>query len=260
MKSMATKAPTERFGNRVDNYSKYRPRYPDAMLEFIRTVAPQSAIVADIGSGTGILTKQLLNAGFEVYAIEPNDPMRSEAESSLSAEPLFHSVKGSAESTSLPDRSMDLITSAQAFHWFDRGKAKPEFRRILRPGRWTALIWNERRVDTSTFSWKYEELLRNRAPEYRQVDHRNVNAEDIGAFFEPGEVIVKKFPNAQQLSREAFIGRVLSSSYVPLAGEPGHRDILAAAECLFDESAVEGTVSFEYQTMLYLGRFDKVFS
>jgi ubiquinone/menaquinone biosynthesis C-methylase UbiE len=255
---MAMKAPTERFGNRVDNYAKYRPRYPDAMLEFIRAIAPQSAIVADIGSGTGILTKQLLDAGFEVYAIEPNDPMRSEAERSLSAEPLFHSVKGSAESTSLLDRSMDFITSAQAFHWFNRGKAKPEFRRILRPGKWTALIWNERQVDTSTFGWKYEELLRNRAPEYRQVDHRNVNAEDISAFFEPGEVIVKKFPNAQRLSHEAFIGRVLSSSYVPLAGEPGHRDILAAAGRLFDESAVEGTVSFEYQTMLYLGRFDRV--
>jgi ubiquinone/menaquinone biosynthesis C-methylase UbiE len=257
---MAMKAPTERFGNRVDNYAKYRPQYPGAMLEFIRTVAPLSAIVADIGSGTGILTKQLLSAGFEVYAIEPNDPMRSEAERSLSVEPLFHSVKGSAESTSLPDRSMDFITSAQAFHWFDRGKAKPEFQRILRPGRWTALIWNERQVDTSTFSWKYEELLRNKAPEYRQVDHRNVSAGDISAFFEPGQVIVKKFPNAQQLGREAFIGRVLSSSYVPLAGEPGHRDIVAAAERLFDERAVEGTVSFEYETMLYLGRFGRIVS
>jgi ubiquinone/menaquinone biosynthesis C-methylase UbiE len=256
---MAMKAPTERFGNRVDNYAKYRPGYPDAMLQFIREVARHSAIVADIGSGTGILTKQLLDAGFEVYAIEPNDPMRSEAERTLSAEPLFHSVKGSAESTSLPDHSIDFITSAQAFHWFDRGKAKPEFRRILRPGRWTALIWNERQVDTSTFSWKYEELLRNRVPEYSQVDHRNVNAEDIRAFFEPGEVTLKKFPNAQRLNREAFIGRVLSSSYVPLAGEPGHRDILTAAERLFDESAVEGVVSFEYQTVLYLGRFDRVF-
>ena len=82
-----------------------------------------------------------------------------------------------------------------------------------------------------------------------------MSAGDISAFFEPGKVIVKKFPNAQQLSREAFIGRVLSSSYVPLAGEPGHRDIIAAAERLFDESAVKGTVSFEYETMLYLGRF-----
>ena len=255
---MAMKAPTERFGNRVDNYAKYRPGYPDAMLQFIRAIAPQSAIVADIGSGTGILTKQLLGAGFEVYAIEPNDPMRSEAERSLSAEALFHSVKGSAESTTLPDQSVDFITSAQAFHWFDRGKAKVEFRRILRPCGSTALIWNERQVDASTFSWKYEELLRNKSPEYSQVDHRNVSAKDIDTFFEPGEVILKKFPNAQQLSREAFIGRVLSSSYVPLAGEAGHRDIVAAAERLFDESAVEGTVSFEYQTIVYLGRFERV--
>jgi SAM-dependent methyltransferase len=249
------KTPTERFSDRVEHYSKYRPRYPDTMLQFIREIVPRSATVADIGSGTGILTKQLLNAGYEVYAIEPNGPMRAEAERSLEAEPLFHSVQGSAESTSLPNKSIEFITSAQAFHWFDRTKARVEFRRILRPRKWVALIWNDRQADASTFGWKYEELLRRGAPEYSEVNHRNVKAEDIRAFFEPGEIALKRFSNAQELGREAFIGRLLSSSYVPLAGERGHREIVAAAERLFDENAVQGAVSFEYETVLYLGRF-----
>ena len=249
------KTPTERFSNRVEHYAKYRPRYPDAALQFIRGVVPPPAVVADIGCGTGIFTKQLLSAGFEVYAVEPNDAMRGEAERSLKAQPRFHSVKGAAESTTLPDHFADLITSAQAFHWFDHAKAKAEFWRILRPGKWTALIWNERQADASTLGWKYEELLRREAPEYIETTHRNVSSENIRAFFESEEVSVKKFSNVQELDREAFIGRLLSCSYVPLAGEPGHQDIVAAAERLFDENAVEGAVSFEYETVLYLGRF-----
>jgi ubiquinone/menaquinone biosynthesis C-methylase UbiE len=249
------KTPTERFSNRVENYAKYRPRYPDAALQLLCGIVPPPAVVADIGSGTGIFTKQLLNAGFEVYAVEPNDAMRGEAERSLKAEPLFRSVKGTAESTSLPDHFADLITGAQAFHWFDRAKAQAEFRRILRPDRWVALIWNERQANASTLGWKYEELLRREAPEYSEANHRNVGREDIGAFFESGQVTVKRFSSAQELGREAFIGRLLSCSFVPLMGEPGHRDIVAAAERLFDENAVEGAVSREYETVVYLGRF-----
>jgi ubiquinone/menaquinone biosynthesis C-methylase UbiE len=250
------KAPTERFSDRVENYAKYRPRYPDAMLQFIREIVPQPAVVADVGSGTGIITKQLLDAEFEVYAIEPNEPMRSEAGRTLNANPLFHSVPGSAEATTLANQSIDFITSAQSFHWFDRGKAKVEFRRILKPGKWVALIWNERQSEASTFDWKYEQLLRRGAPDYGAVNHRNVIFEDIRAFFEPGEVTLKKYSNSQKLGRPAFIGRLLSSSYVPLAGEPGHREILAAAERLFDENAVDGAVSFAYETLLYLGAFE----
>jgi hypothetical protein len=174
----------------------------------------------------------------------------------MSKEPFFHSVAGSAEATSLPDQSIDLITSAQAFHWFDRVKAKAEFQRILRPGKWAALIWNERQSDGSTFSYRYEELLRGNIPEYGQVNHRNLKMEDIGAFFRPGEVTLEKFSNTQKLNQEAFIGRLLSSSYVPLKGEPGHQEIVNAARRLFEEHAVGGMVSFEYQTMLYLGRFE----
>jgi SAM-dependent methyltransferase len=247
--------PTERFSDRVENYAKYRPGYPEAMLRLFQDLVPQPAVVADVGSGTGILTRQLLSAGFEVYAIEPNDPMRREAE--RFSNPLFHSLKASAESTLLADRSIDFITSAQAFHWFDRAKAKNEFRRILKPGKLTALIWNERQTDTSAFSWKYEELLQAGAPEYSRVDHRNVKQQDIRSFFAPWEVRLEKFPNGQVLTREAFIGRVLSSSYVPLAGQPGHESILAAAERLFDENAVGETVSFEYQTTVYIGRIDE---
>jgi ubiquinone/menaquinone biosynthesis C-methylase UbiE len=250
------KEPTERFSDRVENYAKYRPRYPGDLLAFICEIVPQPARIADIGSGTGILTRQLLDAGYEVYAVEPNRPMRAEAERFLEADPLFHSVAGLAESTSLPDQSVDFITCAQAFHWFDRAKAKAEFRRILKNRKLIALIWNRRQANDSTFSWKYEELLRGALPEYREVNHRNPNLEDIRAFFEPGSVILKTFLNAQELNREVFIGRLLSSSYVPLYGQPGHKEVITAAEQLFDENAIDGAVSFVYETLLYLGAFD----
>ena len=220
------KTPTERFSNRVENYAKYRPRYPDAALQLLCGIVPPPAVVADIGSGTGIFTKQLLNAGFEVYAIEPNDAMRGEAERSLKSEPLFRSVKGTAESTSLPDHFADLITSAQAFHWFDRVKAKAEFRRILRPGKWAALIWNERQADASRLGWKYEELLRLEAPEYSEANHRNVGSEDVRAFFEPGggdcEAILqcaRAWPGS--LYRKAVIYLLCASH--GRAGTPRHR-------------------------------------
>jgi SAM-dependent methyltransferase len=250
------KEPTERFSDRVENYAKYRPHYPDDLLAFIRETVPRPARIADVGSGTGILTRQLLGAGYEVYGVEPNAPMRAEAERTLEADPRFHSIEGAAESTSLADQSIDFITSAQAFHWFDRAKTKVEFRRILKHRRLVALIWNDRQADASTFSWKYEELLRRALPEYLEVSHRHPHMEDIRVFFEPGEVVLKKFPNVQQLGREAFIGRLLSSSYVPLEGQPGHQEVMKAAERLFDENAVNGAVSFAYETILFLGAFD----
>ena len=119
--------PTERFSDRAENYAKYRPGYPDEMLQYFRDLVTPPATVADIGSGTGILTRQLLNSGYELYAVEPNEAMRREAERTLSGHPGFRSMDGTAEATTLADRSVDLITCAQAFHWFDRVKRDRNF-------------------------------------------------------------------------------------------------------------------------------------
>jgi SAM-dependent methyltransferase len=247
--------PTERFGDRAENYAKFRPGYPDAMLRFLRGVVSPPAVVADIGSGTGILTRQLLENGYELYAIEPNGPMRSEAERALGGCPRFRSVHGTAEATTLPDGAVDLITCAQAFHWFDRVKARLEFCRILKGAGRVAIVWNERLENASEVNRKYDDILRRMAPEYSTVSHRKVSLEDIEAFFVTGEVQLCTFPNEQVLDRHGFLGRLLSSSFVPNVGQSGHHEIVGAASDIFDEYEVDGTVSLVYETRLYLGQF-----
>jgi SAM-dependent methyltransferase len=247
--------PTERFGDRAENYAKFRPGYPDAMLRSLRDVVSPPAVVADIGSGTGILTRQLLENGYELYAIEPNGPMRSEAERALGGCPRFRSVHGTAEATTLPDGAVDLITCAQAFHWFDRVKARLEFCRILKGAGRVAIVWNERLENASEVNRKYDDILRRMAPEYSTVSHRKVSLEDIEAFFVTGEVQLCTFPNEQVLDRHGFLGRLLSSSFVPNVGQSGHHEIVGAASDIFDQYEVDGTVSLVYETRLYLGQF-----
>jgi ubiquinone/menaquinone biosynthesis C-methylase UbiE len=215
--------PTKRFSDRVDNYAKYRPGYPDDMLEYLGTLVPARALVADIGSGTGILTRRLLDRGYVAYAVEPNEPMRREAERTLDSYPSFHSVTGRAEATGLDDHSIDMITCAQAFHWFEPDATRLEFCRVLRQGGVTALIWNERlENEISDLGREYNDLLARMVPDYKRLNHHRIRAEEIDRFFTPGDVQLVTFRNHQLLDRKGFQGRVLSSSYVPNVGQPGH--------------------------------------
>jgi SAM-dependent methyltransferase len=247
--------PTERFSDRAETYAKYRPGYPDDLLWFLRTLVAPPATVADVGSGTGILTRELLNNGYELYAVEPNEAMRRKAESSLGGCPFFCSVRGTAEATTLADQSVDLITCAQAFHWFDRAKAKLEFNRILRSNGVTALLWNERLDEASPVNRAYDDLFKEMAPDYQHVSHRRVDVKDIRSFFAPGEVQLRTFPNHQTLDREGFLGRLVSSSYVPNLDQPGHREIIEAAEKIFDAFQAAGKITFDCETKVYIGRF-----
>jgi SAM-dependent methyltransferase len=245
------KSATERFSDRVDQYARYRPRYPSALVDLLIDRIPLPATVADIGSGTGILTDQLLQAGYQVVAVEPNKPMREAAERRLSERGC--SVDGTAENTNLPSVSVDLVTCAQSFHWFDREECRLEFDRILRPDGHIALIWNDR-VREDPFMQRYDELLTRLAPEYPNCSHRRVSQADIEVFFTGGSFQLFTFPNDQLLDREGFLGRVTSCSYVPLAGEPGHEALIEACEALFDQFASNNSVQFLYRTELYLGR------
>lgn len=250
------KSPTERFGDRVENYAKYRPDYPAAMLEHLAKSVPVPARVADIGSGTGILTGQLLKVGYEVFAVEPNGPMAETAERSLGRFPGFHRVPGTAEATTLAAGSVDLITCAQSFHWFDQEKTRFEFSRILRASAPVAIIWNERLDDASDFQRGYESILQRLVPEYPKVVHRQVTLEQIQAFFGPRPVQFFTFPHPQFLDKESLLGRVLSSSYVPNVGEPGNAEVMSAVTDLFDRYQTNRHVRMEYETRLYWGRFD----
>ncbi len=250
------KRPTERFSGRVENYVKYRPGYPSEVLHLLQDQCglKSESVAADIGCGTGLLARLLLQTGCKVYGVEPNKEMRSAAEALLRHEPRFVSVDATAESTSLQLESVDLITAAQAFHWFDRERARSEFQRIGRPGAWLAILWNTRLTDDTAFLSAYEVLLKRHASDYAKVDHRNVTAEAIADFFAPARVACAIFRNSQQFDFNGLAGRLLSSSYAPNAGQPGYIPMMEDLRRLFDEHQDGGKVEFLYDTVLYYGR------
>lgn len=247
--------PKQRFSPRVEDYVRYRPGYPATVLDYFRQglgLAPAS-VVADVGSGTGLSAEPFLRAGNTVYCVEPNTDMRAAAERSLGRHPGFRSVDGSAEATGLPDGSADFILCAQAFHWFDRAKARAEFARIARPGAWVVLMWNDRRKQGTRFLEGYESLLNRLGTDYRKVDHTNLSADDIIAFLGSG-MRVATFENAQHLDFGALRGRVFSSSYTPLPGEKGYEELVGGLRDLFDRNQRDGRVAIEYDTRVYAGQ------
>lgn len=244
-----------RFSNRVENYIKYRPDYPSEVVELLRhdCALHSDSVIADIGSGTGKLSEQFLRNGHQVFGIEPNANMREAAEEILSGYERFVSKDGSAEQTGLETATIDFVIAGQAFHWFDQQKAKAEFRRILKPGGWVVLVWNERRLDSTPFLRAYEDLLLCFGTDYQQVRHENIT-NGLAEFFAPGHLNTAKFENAQHFNFEGLRGRLLSSSYAPAPDHPQFVPMMEALRQLFDEHAAGGTVAFEYDTSVYYGR------
>ncbi|MGO9245285.1 MAG: class I SAM-dependent methyltransferase [Verrucomicrobiia bacterium] len=254
MGELAT-SPTRRFSSRVENYIKYRPGYPSAVVDTLTSDCglTEKSIVTDIGSGTGILSELFLKHGNPVLGVEPNREMREAGERLLKHYPNFTSVNGAAEATTLADRSVDFVTAGQAFHWFDRKQARKEFARILKPNGWVALIWNDRHIETSPFLCAYEELLQKYGTDYRQVNHRNIDVEAITAFFAPQSFTRREFESQQVFELEALTGRLLSSSYAPEPGHPNHQPMLKAVRVVFDRYQVGGKVTMDYATTMYFG-------
>lgn len=248
---------TERFSGRVENYIHYRPDYPHEVIGLLRSRCQLEAasIIADIGSGTGILAEIFLRNGNRVYGVEPNREMREAGERLLRRYAGFHSVAATAQATALADGSVDFVTAGQAFHWFDRDKAKVEFRRILKPHGWIVLIWNERLEESTAFSRAYERLLRTHATDYKTVNHKRIDEDTLRSFFE-GDFGLNTFRNSQRLDLEGLKGRLLSSSYVPEAGHPRYAAVIAEAGTIFDTHQVNGTVTLEYDTRVYYGRLN----
>jgi len=249
--------PSERFSNRVADYVNYRPRYPEALVPLLVDacgLTPEHRI-ADIGSGTGFLAALFLRNGNRVFAIEPNGPMREAAEACCGGFEQFQSVRGSAEATGLSGGSIDLVTVGQAFHWFQPEATRREFKRILRPGGRVVLVWNERRADASGFLADYDALLHRHGTDYAAVDHRQFDAARIAEFFDGGKVEKAQLANAQVFDHEGLAGRVRSCSYVPAEGEPGFAPMMADVEALFGRYQVEGRVTMDYDTIVFMGQF-----
>jgi SAM-dependent methyltransferase len=250
--------PKQRFSNRVEDYVRYRPGYPSAILDALREecgLRPES-IVADIGSGTGLLAQLFLENGNLVYGVEPNAAMREAGEQFLEKYPHLCSVAGSAEATTLPGASVDFVVVGQAFHWFEPSAARAEFLRLLRPGGWVAVIWNERINDTTPFQRDYELLLRTFGTDYKKVSATYPQDEPMQRFFGSGALRKKSFPNEQVFDCDGLRGRLLSSSYAPPEGHPNHEPMLAELKRLFDAHRQEGRVRFEYKTHMYYGQLE----
>jgi SAM-dependent methyltransferase len=244
---------TERFSDRVDNYVKYRPGYPNEVLKLLKEAAGLSPnwAVADIGSGTGLSTTLFLDNGNMVRAIEPNGPMRLKAEELLGGDPRFVSVAGTAEATTLPSASIDLIIAGQSFHWFDRQATKKEFHRILRPGGTIALMWNERQLN-SAFEKAYEALLEAYGTDYLRVRHSNITPDDIGDFFRPFPYQVRQTSNLQVFTWDRLQGRLLSSSYIPVQPDQRYGKMISSLKDIFETYQQDGLVQFDYLTKLYI--------
>lgn len=247
-------APTRRFSSRAANYARYRPGYPEAALDHLSRQCGlgRGSVVADVGSGTGLLSRQLLDLGCRVFAVEPNPEMRETGEALLVGRANLTSVAAAAEATSLPDCSVGLVAAAQAFHWFDRTRVREEFRRILKPGGWVALLWNYRRLDSAAFLRGYEVLLRKYCPDYDEILDRDLHRQQVEEFF-GGKVSLATFDNPQELDWNGLQGRHLSQSYVPLEG-PRFEPMMRELRELFDATQDDGRVVFEHETRVYLGR------
>lgn len=246
---------TSRFSDRVENYVRYRPGYPPQALETLEQECglKREHRIADIASGTGIWTRPLLENGNHVFGIEPNSGMREAAERLLADFPNFTSIAGTAEATTLPDRSMDFVTAAQAGHWFNRDQSRREFVRILKPGGWLVLLWNERLTDSTPFLRDYEQLLLTYGTDYQDIRHERTT-DAVNEFFDPAPYEERNFPMLQEFDYAGIEGRLLSSSYAPGPEHPRHAAMLKELRNIFDKHAVENRAAFEYKTRLYFGQ------
>jgi SAM-dependent methyltransferase len=254
---MPVKDATQRFSSRVENYVRFRPGYPTEVLALLSQecgLTPGS-VIADIASGTGIFTRMLAENGNRVFGVEPNDEMRRAGEHFLRSYPRFTSVEGSAEATTLPDRSVDMVTAAQAAHWFHREKARREFIRILKPAGWTVLLWNERRTDSTPFLREYEQLLLTYGTDYQEVRHERTTAE-IADFFAASRFRSCSLEMRQEVDYSGLEGRLLSSSYTPMPDDASYEPMLRELRRIFDAHQADGSVSLDYNTLVYYGQIE----
>jgi len=249
-----TKGFLDRFQGRAAVYSKYRPTYPGEVLLVVKRELgfDQESVVADIGSGTGILSELFLENGSKVYCVEPNEDMRRAAGERLRRySARYISVDGTAEATNLRTGSIDLVAVGQALHWFDAGKARAEFARILTKQGCVAVVYNQRRIEggvEESYARVIDRFAKNRAA-VPDVDDLYVTR-----FLNNREP--KKFvmPNSQSLDLQGMLGRLASASYMPPQGDKKWAEIEREVRGIFDEHGDGGVVTLHYDTILYLGR------
>jgi SAM-dependent methyltransferase len=217
-------------------YERGRPGYSHESVRWL--VGDEARDVVDLGAGTGKLTRTLVALGHRVTAIEPLEEMRAQLASVL---PDVRTLEGKAEAIPLPDSSVDVVVSAQAFHWFDHDDALPDIARVLRPGGRIALVWNSR-DDGDPWMAQLSAIIGNETIEESDV----VPVLDSSGLFGPVETAMFAFE--QVLERDGLLDLVLSRSYLAKLPAPEREPVLDAVGALYDETAVDGGVRLAYVT------------
>jgi len=247
---------TKRFSDRVDNYVKYRPSYPVELMSYLQKEfnITQDTTIADIGSGTGKFTELLLPLCKRVYAVEPNKEMRLSAEKKMIGHKRFVSIDGTSENTKIDTNTIDMITVAQAFHWFDLEKTKIEFQRIITQHGNVVIIANKRLFNTD-FLAGYEAILQNSITEYSEVNHYRMTSEIVRAFFN-SNYVQKIFSYTQSFDLHGLIGRLCSSSYTPKKETEEYKILEEKVTEIFNKYSENGTIDFNYETVVQSGKIN----
>jgi len=246
----------EKFTGKAEVYAKYRPSYSHEYIEYLISQAclNEDSIIADIGSGTGILSNQLLERGYTVIGVEPNDDMRTIAEQTLKTDSRFISIKGTAENTTLNDNSIDQVTVAQAFHWFDMEPFRLECQRILKQDGRVALVWNSR-DGSSDKNKESAEVCQKYCPNFKGFSG-GMEETPIAfqQFFKDGKYELKLFRNDLQFNLNGFLGRYLSASYSPKKTHEEYHLFITALSNLFEKYSNHGQIVIPNITRSYLGK------
>jgi ubiquinone/menaquinone biosynthesis C-methylase UbiE len=250
---------TRLFCSKVDNYAKYRPSYPSIIISVLEEKCglSSSSRVADVGAGTGNLSRLFLQNGNQVIGIEPNFEMCFVGKVLLSNYPRFRNIIATAEETALPDHSVDFVSAGQAFHWFDARLACREFIRITKPKGGVVLIWNIRQSSKTAFARAYEDLCVRYGVNYDPRLQREPNIGNIRSFFAETGYSFHAFDNQQLVNFDGLKGRFLSSSYIPGEGDPNYMPMLKALKEIYERHQSNGTVHFDYETRMYFGQLSR---
>jgi len=244
--------PTERFSDRADAYVRARPTYPGEVVAHLEQsgALPAGATVVDLGVGTGLSAEPFLRAGYAVIGVEPNEAMRDSGDRFLAAWPRYRSVKGTAEATGLPGHCAQLAIAGQAFHWFDPPRARAEALRVLVPGGWAALMWNDRVTEGDAFAEGYEALCHRFGRDYDRIRTRHVDSAALAEFFGCVPALAE-FAHVRRLDFETMAALAESASYLPAPGSADHAPLMRALRALFDAHGSNGMIALRYRLRVH---------